>query len=172
MIDPRKRYQKGMVLNDLFPQIDGECACGCGLSIIGRKKKWSSDLCRDSSFRKFAVVKGDLKVIREELFKVDKGACRCCGSITIDWEADHIKPVSKGGGGCDLSNYQTLCKECHKEKTYAVGHRNIISSQAAPINFILAFSAFGQETSFLANVSIEKHKLGSISKSLNWSVCR
>jgi 5-methylcytosine-specific restriction endonuclease McrA len=32
-------------------------------------------------------------------------------------QADHIVPVSGGGGECDLSNYQTLCASCHEMKT-------------------------------------------------------
>lgn len=30
------------------------------------------------------------------------------------WEADHIVPVSQGGGVCGLENYRTLCLRCHK----------------------------------------------------------
>ena len=33
------------------------------------------------------------------------------------WQADHIVPVSGGGGECDLSNFQTLCSSCHDSKT-------------------------------------------------------
>jgi 5-methylcytosine-specific restriction enzyme A len=33
------------------------------------------------------------------------------------WEADHIIPVVEGGGGCDLDNYRTLCRSCHKGET-------------------------------------------------------
>lgn len=33
------------------------------------------------------------------------------------WQADHINPVHKGGGLCDLSGMQTVCIQCHKEKT-------------------------------------------------------
>ena len=33
------------------------------------------------------------------------------------WEADHIIPVSEGGGGCGLENYRTLCLPCHKKET-------------------------------------------------------
>eukprot|EP01045_Picozoa_sp_COSAG04_P008851 COSAG04_NODE_499_length_13372_cov_8.292398_6_plen_76_part_00 len=33
------------------------------------------------------------------------------------WQADHIVPVSGGGGECDLSNYQTLYAGCHESKT-------------------------------------------------------
>jgi 5-methylcytosine-specific restriction endonuclease McrA len=36
---------------------------------------------------------------------------------TSIWDADHIKPVAQGGGGCGLDNYQTLCIWCHKKKT-------------------------------------------------------
>lgn len=34
-----------------------------------------------------------------------------------NWEADHILPVSEGGGGCGLENLRTLCIPCHKEVT-------------------------------------------------------
>jgi 5-methylcytosine-specific restriction endonuclease McrA len=33
------------------------------------------------------------------------------------WEADHIVPVEKGGGGSGLPNFQTLCCACHRIKT-------------------------------------------------------
>jgi len=32
----------------------------------------------------------------------------------VFWEADHIIPVSQGGGCCGLENYRTLCLRCHK----------------------------------------------------------
>lgn len=30
------------------------------------------------------------------------------------WQAHHIIPVAKGGGECDLGNYETLCLWCHR----------------------------------------------------------
>eukprot|EP00039_Didymoeca_costata_P014284 m.229012 g.229012 ORF g.229012 m.229012 type:complete len:1110 (+) comp15985_c0_seq10:264-3593(+) len=33
------------------------------------------------------------------------------------WQADHIIPVSEGGGECDLTNYRTLCTICHHKET-------------------------------------------------------
>jgi len=33
------------------------------------------------------------------------------------WDADHIKPVSEGGGWAGLDNYRTLCVPCHKAET-------------------------------------------------------
>ena len=39
------------------------------------------------------------------------------------WDADHILPVSEGGGECDLSNYRTLCLPCHKQETRELAQR-------------------------------------------------
>ena len=33
------------------------------------------------------------------------------------WDADHILPVVKGGGECDLDNIRTLCLVCHRQAT-------------------------------------------------------
>jgi 5-methylcytosine-specific restriction endonuclease McrA len=33
------------------------------------------------------------------------------------WQADHIKAVAEGGGGCDLENLRTLCTPCHGIET-------------------------------------------------------
>jgi hypothetical protein len=39
------------------------------------------------------------------------------------WQADHIRPVVEGGGGCGLDNYRTLCLRCHKRATAALATR-------------------------------------------------
>jgi 5-methylcytosine-specific restriction endonuclease McrA len=117
MVDHFKRYQVGLMLVDLYPSLDSKCACGCGCSLPERKKRWYSNECRDSAYITFAIIKGDVSVIREHLYLIDRGACRSCGLISDDWEADHILPVYMGGGACDISNFQTLCNGCHKEKS-------------------------------------------------------
>jgi 5-methylcytosine-specific restriction endonuclease McrA len=118
VIDPYIRYQKGLVMEHLFPtKTDNTCACGCGNVLSGKKKKWYSKECMHNSLIRFLIIKGDIQVIRNELFKIDKGYCRSCGQYHEDWEADHILPVIRGGGGCTLDNFQTLCPECHKIKT-------------------------------------------------------
>lgn len=33
------------------------------------------------------------------------------------WDADHIKAVFEGGGGCELDGLQTLCVKCHRDRT-------------------------------------------------------
>ena len=39
------------------------------------------------------------------------------------WHADHIRPVYKGGGLCQLENLRTLCVPCHQ-----VTHRQVTQS--------------------------------------------
>lgn len=33
------------------------------------------------------------------------------------WQADHIKAVAEGGGGCGIENLRTLCVPCHTSET-------------------------------------------------------
>lgn len=39
------------------------------------------------------------------------------------WQADHIVPVSEGGGCCGLENLRTLCSVCHKLDTAQLAAR-------------------------------------------------
>jgi len=39
------------------------------------------------------------------------------------WNADHITPVSEGGGGCNLDNLRTLCVPCHSCETEKLRNR-------------------------------------------------
>jgi 5-methylcytosine-specific restriction endonuclease McrA len=81
----------------------------------------------------FFIIKGDVSVIRRELLLRDNRKCFSCGIISKYWDAHHIIPVFKGGGACDLNNFQTLCKECHKKKTrdYNLSHHIANSLQEA-----------------------------------------
>lgn len=108
-------------MNRLFPKKDGVCACGCNKQLPRLKRKWHSAECQQYAFIQFAIIKGDASIIRELLFSIDEGTCRVCGVITDNWQADHILPVVMGGGACDISNYQTLCLDCHKGKTKLMG---------------------------------------------------
>ena len=51
--------------------------------------------------------------MRAKVFARDQGLCAMCGRPDGYWEADHIIPVSEGGGLCGLDGYRTLCKLCH-----------------------------------------------------------
>ena len=39
------------------------------------------------------------------------------------WDADHILPVTEGGGECDLDNIRTLCLRCHRTVTAQLRER-------------------------------------------------
>jgi 5-methylcytosine-specific restriction endonuclease McrA len=52
--------------------------------------------------------------------KRDRGICAKCGTKTKNWQVDHIKPLIEAKGNIDYwksENLQTLCVDCHKEKT-------------------------------------------------------
>ena len=91
----------------------------------------------------------------------DKGFCCKCGVYSKYWQADHIRPVFIGGGACSLYNLQTLCIDCHKEKTtYNLSHHNAISSQAASIRFIRILYAEGQISMPCLNISNDIQSFG------------
>ena len=83
---------------------------------IDRQTRWASNQCATNAYNLFSIIKGVNSAIRKAIFDIDKGCCRMCGVYSESWDADHIIAVQNGGGGCDISNFQTLCKECHKEK--------------------------------------------------------
>jgi 5-methylcytosine-specific restriction endonuclease McrA len=161
MLIPTARYQKGLTLERLFPSRKGFCACGCGKPLTGRRRKWATDECCDRAYIQFAIIKGDTRIIREELFKRDQGFCYCCGQFDSNWQADHIIPVKEGGGATGLHNFQTLCQECHKEKTHSLSHQRAISSQASSTDLIRRLNDLGAETNCPENTSKAKHILKS-----------
>lgn len=117
-INTFSRYQKGLSMEDLYPvKRDKVCSCGCGQKLTSRKRRWFSKDCLNKSLTHFFIVKGDVSIIRKEVFKRDNGFCCICGVFDSQWHADHIVAVINGGGGCDLNNFQTLCVPCHKLKT-------------------------------------------------------
>ena len=93
------------------------------------------------------------RYLREQVYERDRGMCSACGTDTNSelrrlrrsrggrraeqmahwglkaklrkslWDADHIVPVSEGGGECDLSNIRTLCLRCHRTATAALRER-------------------------------------------------
>ena len=117
MIDIYARHQNNFYLHDLYPTLKGVCCCGCGKKLTGRKTRWANKDCIIKPLIVYSIIKGNTGTIRNELLKRDKGVCAICGKQDLNWEADHIIPVAKGGGGCSLNGFQTLCYICHKVKT-------------------------------------------------------
>lgn len=159
LLSSYRRYQTGLTLNKLFPSTNGFCACGCGAELSGNRRKWASTECRDKAYIAFAIVKGDNNIIRREVYRRDAGFCACCGVLSENWEADHIKAVQYGGSACDLSNFQTLCISCHQEKSYKRCHHIAISSQAVSIRANLCLYEEGQPSICCLNRSKEKQVL-------------
>ena len=56
--------------------------------------------------------------LRREVFRRDAYRCRKCGRAGR-LEADHIRPLNRGGAALDPENCQSLCRECHFRKTGA-----------------------------------------------------
>lgn len=71
--------------------------------------------------------------LRRCVFERDRGKCAQCGRTDATWEADHILSVVEGGGSCDLSNLQTLCRTCHVAKTADLARRRAESRRAAAL---------------------------------------
>ena len=117
MLNKFQRYQQGLKMHHLFPSIEGECACGCGEPLKGKQKRWASQECNDRVYQYFAVLKGNTNMIRKLIYERDEGFCHSCGAHDENWEVDHIIEVREGGGACGLDNFQTLCPDCHNDKT-------------------------------------------------------
>lgn len=136
LIDPYQRYQKDLRVRDLFPtRYDFTCACGCGVLLTGKKTRWAFEDCSDKAYITFAILKGNMDIIRDLIFSRDNGYCRSCGVYEKKWEADHILPVQWGGGACGLDNFQTLCQDCHKKKTkiQILSHRSLCTRLHFPL---------------------------------------
>ena len=112
---------------------DNQCpACGNPKTEWTRRKDWRccSTKCTEKFWKehdKSISWQGQrLKALRR-----DDYTCKDCGvrhavhydKYELDYEkegyleVDHIKPVCIGGDSLDLDNLQTLCIDCHKEKT-------------------------------------------------------
>ncbi|ACK68136.1 HNH endonuclease [Rippkaea orientalis PCC 8801] len=62
--------------------------------------------------------------VREYVFQRDNYNCQSCGKnkqqVTLN--VDHIIPLAKGGSN-DISNLQTLCKQCNQKKKHHIDPR-------------------------------------------------
>lgn len=65
------------------------------------------------------------------------------------WQEDHIKPVSEGGGQCDLDNIRTLCTRCHLVETEKLKRRLKIRTKGSlrnPATGMANIKSFFQKT--------------------------
>lgn len=55
------------------------------------------------------------RVLRAAVFARDDYTCAYCGARGVSLQADHVIPVSRGGGN-ELTNLTTACKPCNQSK--------------------------------------------------------
>lgn len=151
MLNSRSRVMQGGFVNpkDLTKGPGGRSLCRwCNLEVPRGRRSFCSDWCVDE-WR----LRSDAGYLRERVFARDRGLCALCGADTVAewrgirrlrgerrqvalagwglrkmsrsslWDADHIVPVSEGGGECDLENIRTLCLRCHRRVTLELRRR-------------------------------------------------
>lgn len=62
----------------------------------------------------------ETKAAREFLLRLWTGVKSPTWTATL-WHADHIVPISRGGAGCGLDGYRTLCVKCHYSEGVRLG---------------------------------------------------
>lgn len=78
------------------------CACkSCGLSIEEEISQWMK-------------ARFELEGFLPTLYQLGAAMTH---HFSVNFETDHIVPISKGGPGAGLDNVQVLCVPCHREKT-------------------------------------------------------
>ena len=75
--------------------------------------------------------------VRRAVFERDGYRCRSCGRAGR-LEADHINPMERepGQDPYDWNGLQTLCRNCHINKTAAENRRELTPAEAAWRDFV------------------------------------
>lgn len=121
-IDPYKRHA-GIQMEQMFPKLEGKCACGCGKvppSGEGWQRKWANEDCNYVANNVLSIINNYFgkPAFFVSFYSGKKCSEEGCNNTSVyDLELDHIVGVKQGGGGCWLSNYRWLCKQCHVAKT-------------------------------------------------------
>ena len=120
----------------------------CSLEVPARRFTFCSEYCVHEW-----KLRSQPGYLREQILKRDGGVCAHCRLDTVKehrrlkrargdiraalmrhwglntrmrkslWDADHILPVTEGGGECDLDNIRTLCLRCHRLVTAQLRER-------------------------------------------------
>jgi hypothetical protein len=87
---------------------------------------------------------GQLRALLLQLWRLDREHWKSAWAILFGfkpkayrrqhlWEADHIVPVSEGGGACGLDNYRTLCIWCHRTVTARMRRRRALPQSSKSV---------------------------------------
>ena len=90
----RLRTDPGYLRDQVYARDRGVCAlCHTDTEAARRRIRRLRGASREKAFREWGPGSSRRKTL---------------------WDADHIVPVSEGGGECDLDNIRTLCLKCHR----------------------------------------------------------
>lgn len=136
-INPTKRHQ-GLSMEDVFPKVNGICACGCGGEIKKHSatswSKWATQPCNSFASDVLSIMNNYFGRPAFYITLYYGAKCFDCSApngYPIFLELDHIVGVKHGGGACWLSNYVWRCKDCHNSKTNKdFGHKGQIINNA------------------------------------------
>ncbi|MGB6499848.1 MAG: HNH endonuclease signature motif containing protein [Thermoplasmata archaeon] len=105
----------------------------CGSSLPSRRTPYCSRKCQ---WRFHGHYFWDSA--RSYVMLRDRYTCRLCGRRrrARELEVDHIIEIARGGAALEYSNLQTVCRQCHREKT-----RGFLRSRAATTAFPAPSSA-------------------------------
>lgn len=101
----------------------GTCRwCNCPIlkedGTENKRRRWHPDCLHEY------LIITDARYAKRQVKKRDKGVCRGCGKkcrLRSEWQLDHIVPLkdrlNNDLSWFSLSNMQTLCIQCHLNKT-------------------------------------------------------
>lgn len=115
LIDPHKRHLT-ISIDHMFPKQEGICACGCDRKLEGRSTKWFSEDCSKFAWDIRNIICNAHQRPEFYIRKYFGDKCAHCNECDGE-ECDHVIGVKHGGSGGWLSNYQWVCKKCHRSKT-------------------------------------------------------
>jgi len=122
----------GYVRSQLWKRDKGTCAL-CGVDTVALVKSIEQEFDQTERNRRTSWWAGQriyraherylaLKARLDE-HGISDGRWYARRSYQGIWDADHVVPVSEGGGECGLDNYRTLCMACHKAETKELARR-------------------------------------------------
>ncbi len=104
-----KRFLRFVPKSKQSRDADGKRLClVCDSSLPPRNTSYCEADCRMRNMPSW---------IAKVVLRRDNWTCQNCGCKHGDMEADHILPVSEGGGLCGPEGYRTLCKPCHGKES-------------------------------------------------------